>query len=127
MNSKSEAEIESCFSCDVEFHSPEDLLEDFKALSNTAKVIDDHTYSSDEEDIVNSGFGEKTNRNRLIAVDDVTGLADESKKFASFLTVARKFNYTCVYIFTLSIWKNQFGEQFFCKRILLTSSQQVLH
>ena len=32
-------------------------------------------------------------------MDDVSGLADKSKKFASFLTVARKFNYTCVYIF----------------------------
>ena len=32
-------------------------------------------------------------------MDDVSGLADASKIFASFLTVARKFNYTCVYIF----------------------------
>ena len=32
-------------------------------------------------------------------MDDVSGLADESKKLASFLTVARKFNYSCVYIF----------------------------
>ena len=32
-------------------------------------------------------------------MDDVSGSADESKKFASFLTVARKFNYSCVYIF----------------------------
>ena len=39
-----EAEIESCFSCDVEFHYPNrleafnDLLEEFKARSNTAKT-----------------------------------------------------------------------------------------
>ena len=32
-------------------------------------------------------------------MDDVSGLADKSKKIASFLIVARKFNYTCVYIF----------------------------
>ena len=32
-------------------------------------------------------------------MDDVSGLADESKKFASFLTVTRKYNYNCVYIF----------------------------
>ena len=37
-----------------------DLLEDFKALSNTVKVKD--TYSFNEEDIVNSGFGEKSKR-----------------------------------------------------------------
>ena len=32
-------------------------------------------------------------------MDDVYGLADGSKKFASFLAVARKFKYSCVYIF----------------------------
>ena len=32
-------------------------------------------------------------------MDDVSSLADESKKFAVFLTVTRKYNYTCVYIF----------------------------
>ena len=43
-------------------------------------------------------------------MDNVSGLADESKKVASFLTVARKFNYLCVYIFhfifsEISIWR----------------------
>ena len=109
-----EAEIESCFSCDVEFHYPKglekfgDILEDFKARLSTAKAID--IYSSDNDNTVNSGYGEKTNRDRLIVMDDVSGLADESKKFASFLTVACKFNYTCVYIFHTiypekSIWR----------------------
>ena len=57
LTSKIEAEIESCFSCDVEFHHPIELeqfegqLEDFKACSNTAKVNED-TYSS-EDNIVN--------------------------------------------------------------------------
>ena len=32
-------------------------------------------------------------------MDDASGLADESKNFASFLTVARKYRYSCVYIF----------------------------
>ena len=43
-------------------------------------------------------------------MDDISGLADESKKFPIFLTVARKFNYRCVYIFHTiypekSIWR----------------------
>ena len=43
-------------------------------------------------------------------MDDVPGLADTSAKFASFLTVARKFRYHCLYIFHTihpekSIWK----------------------
>ena len=32
-------------------------------------------------------------------MDDVSGLADAYKKFAAFLTVTRKYNYSCVYIF----------------------------
>ena len=35
---------------------------------------------------------------KLIVMDDVSGLADESRE-SSFLTVARKFGYSCVYIF----------------------------
>ena len=43
-------------------------------------------------------------------MDDVSGLADTSQKFASFLTVARKFRYHCAYIFHTihpekGIWK----------------------
>ena len=41
---------------------------------------------------------------------DVSGLADTSSKFASFLTIARKFKYHCLYIFHAihpekSVWK----------------------
>ena len=44
-------------------------------------------------------------------MDNVCGLADTSQKFASFLTIARKFRYHCVYIFHTihpekSIWKS---------------------
>ena len=87
-----EAEIASCFSCDVEFHYSEglekfnDLLQDFKAHFNTKC-----SYSSDEEDIVNSRFGKKSNHDRVIAMVDVSSLADKFKKFESFLSVAHKF------------------------------------
>ena len=113
------AEIDSCFSCKVEFHYPksieqfDDLLEIFKASSKTPKrkndsVDSDNTSSFEESD--GGGFAEKATRDRRIVMDDVSGLADESKKFASFLTVARKFNYTCVYIFHIiypenTIWR----------------------
>ena len=32
-------------------------------------------------------------------MDDVWGIADRSYEFGSFLTVARKFNFACVYVF----------------------------
>ena len=36
---------------------------------------------------------------KVIVMDDVSGLADRSDKFASFLTVSRKYGLTSVYIF----------------------------
>ena len=36
---------------------------------------------------------------KLIVMDDVSGLADKSDEFANFLTVSRKYRMTCVYIF----------------------------
>ena len=75
-----------------------DLLEVFKACSKTAAAFTD-AHSINEKETVNSGFGKKTKRDRLIVMDDVSGLADECKKIVSFLTVARKFNNTCIHIF----------------------------
>ena len=59
LQAEREAEIESCFSCNVEFYYPKGLrrLENFKAHWNTV-----NTYSSNEEDVANSGFGEKSKR-----------------------------------------------------------------
>ena len=36
---------------------------------------------------------------RLIVMDDVSALADQSEAFANFLIVSRKFGPTCIYIF----------------------------
>ena len=41
-------------------------------------------------------FAKKTTRDRLIVMDDVSGLADGSKKFDSFLRVAQKYRCNCV-------------------------------
>ena len=42
-------------------------------------------------------MGEKNIVNRLVD-DNVSSLADRSSDFANFLTIARKFNFTCVYV-----------------------------
>ena len=97
LNESREAEIESNFSCDISFFYPNDvndladLIEEFKL-----EVESEQTENENENVTV---FGEKINRDRLIVFDDVSGLADHSNKFASFLTVARKYKYNCVYIF----------------------------
>ena len=94
---KGEAETESCFTCEVEFHYPHnqdaltDLLDEFKKRSRSDEM--------EGNDLNVNIFGEKTTHDRLIVTGNVSGLADESKKLASFLTVARKYRYSCVYIF----------------------------
>ena len=68
-----------------------DQLDEFKLESKSNEL--------DNLKNVKNIFGEKSVRDRLIVFDDVSGLADDSKKFFSFLTVARKYSYNCVYIF----------------------------
>ena len=96
LSKRREAEIESNFSCEVKFSYPidedefADKLEEFK--------LESESENNSENNNVNV-FGEKSVRDRLIVFDDVSGLADTSKKFVSFLTVARKYSYNYVYIF----------------------------
>ena len=100
---KREAEIQTNFSWEVEFYYPADedkfdaILKELKSKSRgDEETADDN---NDYETNADNVFGENSIRDRLIVFDDVSGLADNSKKFASFLTVARKYNYNCVYIF----------------------------
>ena len=50
------------------------------------------------DDILNV-MSEKNIFNKLIVMDDVSGLADRSNESGNFLTVAQKFNFTCRYVF----------------------------
>ena len=93
---------------EVEFHKnikePDelvDLIEKFKL--RTSDLIDN---------INDSVFGEKSSMDRLIVIDNVTGVADNCKKFAEFLTVCRKYKYHCIYVFHViapetQIWKKK--------------------
>ena len=54
---------------------------------------------SDDSKLLNNYFGENRKLDRLIIMDDVSSVADVSKKIANFLTVSRKFGYNCVYVF----------------------------
>ena len=99
LKKKREAEIQTNFSCEVEFyyatdkHKSNSILEELKSKSRGDEETDDY------ETNVSNAFGEKSVCDRLIVFDDVSGLANNSKKFPSFLTVVRKYNYNCVYIF----------------------------
>ena len=66
LNMTREAKIQSCCNCELQFHYPKTL------------------------DLDNS-YGENIKTDLPIVLDDFSGLADCSKNFTSFLTVARKF------------------------------------
>ena len=53
----------------------------------------------DKADYVENNLGEKMVLDKLIVMDDVSGLADKSDEFANFLAVSRKYGITCFYIF----------------------------
>ena len=63
----------------------------------------------DDNDDVNSLFTENEKMDHLIVMDDVSGVADISREFATFLNASRKFGYHCVYVFhvtaTSQIWQ----------------------
>ena len=103
---KREARIQSCFSNETEIHiakGPDEL----DALIETLKLRTHDVV--DENDDVNSLFGENKKMDRVIVMANVSGVADISRKFATFLTVSRKFGYHCVYVFyviaTSQIWQ----------------------
>ena len=68
----------------------------------------------DDNDDVNSLFGKNKKIDCLIVMDDVSGIADISRKVAIFLTVLRKFGYHCGYVFhviaTSQIWQKIISE-----------------
>ena len=107
IDKKREAEIQSHFSNETEVHVAKEqdkldsLIETFKLRSQ-----DDIT------DTINvNSFGENKKMDRLIIMDDVSGVADVSKKFANFLTVSRKFGYNCVYVFHVIVPASQIWQK----------------
>ena len=81
----------------VEFHYSNDLAEFETILELLQDNKSDVNINIDEADDL--GIGEKDVFDRLIVMDDVSGLADKSNEFCSFLTVSRKYRYNCIYVF----------------------------
>ena len=56
-------------------------------------------FTEEKSDYVDSELGENLKINKLIVMDDVSGLADRSNKFSDFLAVSRKYGFSCLYVF----------------------------
>ena len=100
IDKKRQGEIQSYFSNETEVHVAEDE-DELKALIETFKQRSEENEDNqnNKNENVNSLFGENRKLDRLIIMDDVSGIADTSKYFSNFLTVSRNYGYTCVYVF----------------------------
>ena len=107
IDKKREAEIQSYFKNETEVHIAQDQ-DKLDSLTDTFKQRSHENYDNSN---VNSSFGENRKMDRLIIMDDVSGVADISKNFSNFLTVSRKFGYNCVYIFHVIIRSSQLWQK----------------
>ena len=75
---------------EVHFSYPHDL-DDFNYLVGN--------FMQNKSEYIDSELGEQLAVTRLIIMDDVSGLADKSEGFSNFLTVSRKYGFSCLYVF----------------------------
>ena len=100
---KREAEIQSYFNNETEVHVAKEQ-DELDSLIETFKL---RSLEETTEDNINISFGENKKLDGLIIMDDVSGIADISKKFANFLTVSRTFGYNCGYVFHVIVQASQ--------------------
>ena len=86
---------------EVRFSYPHDL-DDFNYLVGN--------FTQDKSEYIDSEMGEELIVNKLIIVDDVSGLADKSEEFSNFLTVSRKYGFSCLYVFHTNIQADKAGK-----------------
>ena len=88
------------------------FIEDLKNIS-TSQDEQNNEIFREEDDFDTSPpkfFGKEKEYNKLVVMGDVSGFADRSQAFASFLTVTRKLCYSCIYNLHIiypekAIWK----------------------
>ena len=87
-----EEAIRDCFvDQNVQFTYPNNI-DGFNYLTDS--FMSEKSQSASENNL-----GEQAHINKLIIMDDVSGLADKSEDFSNFLTVSRKYGFSCVYVF----------------------------
>ena len=74
----------------VHFSYPQDLNNFNYLIKN---------FMQEKANYLDNDMGELPVVNRLIILDDVSGLADKSEEFSNILTVTRKYGFSCLYVF----------------------------
>ena len=97
VSEKRKERIRKCFEgTKVEFYYPEDF--------SGFNLLIEHFQREDivsDNDLDKNILGEKKRFNRLIVMDDISGLPDRSNDFSSFLTISRKFGYICLSVINI--------------------------
>ena len=81
---------ESFIDQEVHFSYPRDL-DDFNYLIEN--------FTQEKSDYEDSELGGNLKIKKLIVMDNVSALADRSNNFSDFLTVSRKYGFSCLYVF----------------------------
>ena len=63
----------------------------------------DFFQKKETDDSIDNGMVQKNIFNKLIVMNNVSGLADKSNEFANFFTVARKFSFTLCFSYNLPL------------------------
>ena len=85
-----ENHIDECFAVDVKFRYPKNVADFNDCLE---------FFQRRKKEYVENCMGENIKLDKLVVMDDIWGFADRSEDFANFLTVSRKFGFSCIYIF----------------------------
>ena len=75
---------------DVNFSYPQDL-DDFNYFLGN--------FTQNKSEYTKNEVGEELEIDKLIIMDDVSGLANKSEEFSNFLTVSRKYGFSCLHVF----------------------------
>lgn len=95
----------------VEFHYPDDLPGFNISIKTFQRETFDEKSEKEDNDSCENILGEKNKFDKLIVMDDVSGMPDKSNEFSYFLTVSRKIGNTCLCKSSTSfIHQNQFGK-----------------
>ena len=91
------------FQCRGSFTTPKEeckLEKTFKDLENIYREREENKKTLDEEKkVVDDGIREYVERDSLVILADVSGLADRSLSFVNFMTTCRKSGYNLIYVF----------------------------
>ena len=80
-----------------------------------------------KDNYVHRKLREEMSLDKLIVMDDVSGLADKSDIFSNFLTVSRKYGLSCVYIFHTIYPKRQNWEMIMSQTHIFNFFSRSVH